>query len=305
MKNLSRRTTGIIVLLSVTLIWGATFTLTKNALSEVDPYSFLAMRFAIAAICLILVSVSIKSTRSSFTKKTWLLGIFLGILLFLAYIFQTVGLSFTTPAKAGFLTGLSVVLVPIFAPFIIQQRTQFHVVISAIMAVLGLTFLCGFDVRHFAKGDILVLLCSVFIALQILYIEKWGANMDSLALSTVEIGVLSVLSIIAAITNPAHPTSAAVWFLPNVAAAVLVCAILATSVAYYAQTIFQKTISSAEAAIIFSMEPVFAALISLMFYGESLHALQWLGSFLIFMSMLIADKSLFCGNFLMKLVSRR
>ncbi len=297
MKNLSHQKTAVFVLLIVTLIWGATFTLTKDALADVDPYSFLAVRFVIAAICLVVTSLCVKATRRSFTKKTWILGVLLGILLFFAYIFQTVGLNFTTPAKAGFLTGLSVVLVPIFAPFVVGHRIRLHVAISAIMALIGLYMLCGVDLSHFAKGDILVLLCSVFLAFQILYIEKWGENVDSLALSTVEIGTLGILSFITACMNQAHTKSISVWFRPNVLIAILVCALLATSIAFYAQTIFQKAITSAQTAVIFSMEPVFAALISFILTGESLNILQWIGSTLIFSSMLAADENLFRRTF--------
>jgi drug/metabolite transporter (DMT)-like permease len=292
MKKLSYRMTGILVLLGVTMIWGATFTLTKNALSDVDPYSFLAVRFIIAAFCLIFVAVCSKKTRSSFTKQTWITGTLLGILLFSGYIFQTVGLDYTTPAKAGFLTGLSVVLVPIFAPLITQKRLRLHIAISAFMAAIGLVLLCGVDFHHFAKGDILVLLCSVFIALQILYTEKWGGKLNSLALSTVEIGVLSILATIAVFLHPQHIKNVDIWFRPNVLTAILVCAVLATSFAYYAQTLFQKAITSAQAAIIFSMEPVFAAFISVLFNGEMINTAGWVGSILILASMLTADENL-------------
>ncbi len=297
MNPRSNRFLATFVLLNVTFVWGATFTLTKNALSNVNPYSFLAMRFIIATAFLAGITLCVPASRRKFNRKTWLLGTLLGIFLFLAYILQTVGLEFTSPAKAGFLTGTAVILVPLLAPFVVKRKIRGHAVYSSLAALSGLLLLCGSDLTHFAIGDFLVLLCSVFISLQMLFLEKWGQDVDSLALSTIEIGVLGSLAIMAAFVNSGSFVPLHIWLTRSVGAAILICAIPATALAYYAQTIFQKRITSAQTAVIFSMEPVFAALISMVFYGEILTVTQQIGSVLIFLSMLAADEQLMQGRF--------
>jgi drug/metabolite transporter (DMT)-like permease len=279
-------------LLGVTAVWGATFTLTKNALQDVPVFSYLAVRFAVASALLVLLCLVSPEARTSFQRRTFLHGSILGLFLFGAYAFQTLGLQTSSPSMAGFLTGLSVVLVPLLAKPLLGTKTPSRVWTGAVVALFGLALLCGTDFRAFSIGELEVVICAGFIALQVLYIEKFGSRENSLALATVEIAVLAVLCALTAIWWPAAAAAPSTWLAPNVLWAVLVCAIPGTALAYWAQNVFQKYTSSAETAIIFAMEPVFAAVIAWLALGDSLSRRQVAGGILIFLSMLISDPSI-------------
>ena len=221
---------------------------------------------------------------------------FLGLLLFGAYAFQTLGLGDTSPAITGFLTGLYVVLVPIFS--IPMFRTSPHVRIwfGTFLAVLGLALISGSDLLHLRIGDILILICAVFYVLQILFIEKYGLQIDSLALATVELFVVTICSLVASLfQNPGSLLNMHLWLGPTVFWAVVINAVLATSLAYWGQNVFQQSTTSAQIAIIFSMEPVFAALVAWIALGDSLSDFQIVGGTLIFFSMLVADPNVPLG----------
>jgi drug/metabolite transporter (DMT)-like permease len=283
-----------VCLLAVTFVWGATFTLTKGALDHVPAMAFLSVRFLVASAGLVLVVLSSKPSRRALRMtRTWRLGGLLGLMLYGAYACQTIGLVFTTPAKAGFLTGLFVVLVPILGIWVLRQAPQLRVWIGAMLALCGLALLCGADIIHLAPGDLLVLSCAVFVALQMLYIEKYGRDLDPLGLATVEIVVLTLSCTLTALwTTPASTWNHEVWLKPDVLWAVVICAIPGTAIAYVAQNAFQKHTTAAQAAIIFSMEPVFSWLVAWTVLGDSLSAEGTLGSLLIFLSMLVADPSI-------------
>ena len=293
------RWTANITLLFVTLVWGATFSLTKGALAHISVFFFLTARFLIATVALVIGALTVPHVRHAFTKETFFAGSFLGSLLFGGYAFQTLGLATTTPAMAGFLTGLNVVMVPVLAYPVLRRAPKGRNWIGALIAVVGLALLTGVDIRAIDRGDVLVLLCSVFLALQIVFTERYAEKMNALALTTVEIAVLTVwcsltLWLQSFSTTTGHTvisstgsfTSTSVWV------AILVCALPATAFAYFAQTFFQQSTSSTETAIIFSMEPVFAAGIGWLSFHNVLSTSGVVGCVLIFLSMWIADPSI-------------
>jgi drug/metabolite transporter (DMT)-like permease len=283
-----------VCLLVITFVWGATFTLTKGALDHVSAMAFLSVRFLVASAVLVMVVLSSKpSRRALLMTRTWKLGGLLGLMLYGAYACQTIGLVFTTPAKAGFLTGLFVVLVPILGIWVLRQAPQLRVWMGAILALFGLALLCGADLIHLAPGDLLVLSCAVFVALQMLYVDKYGRDTDPLGLATVEIVVLTMCCTVSALlTSPANTWNLEIWTRPDVLWAVVICAIPATAIAYVAQNVFQKHTTAAQAAIIFSMEPVFSWLVAWVVLGDSLSVTGTVGSLLILFSMLVADPSI-------------
>lgn len=279
-------------LLLVTFVWGATFTLTKDALQDVSVFSYLAVRFAIATAVLVTLSLLSPITRKSFHARTYGLGIGLGLLLFGAYAFQTLGLQSTSASAAGFLTGLSVVLVPILGlPFlrVIPHPRSWY---GAVLALIGLACLCGVDLLDLAAGDMLVILCAFFIAAQMLAIEKYGRKEEPLALATVEVGVLALCCLVMSACRSHEFPALQEWFRPGVVWAVLICAIPGTALAYWAQNVFQKHTTATQTAVIFSTEPVFAAVIAWLAANETLTPLGMSGCLLIFLGMLVADPSL-------------
>ncbi|KPV43214.1 DMT family transporter [Alicyclobacillus ferrooxydans] len=295
-----RRWTATITLLLVTLVWGATFSLTKGALVHIGVFAYLTARFFTAALVLTVGALLVPSVRRSFTKQTWIAGTFLGTLLFGGFGFQTLGLKTTTPATAGFLTGLSVVIVPLLAYPILKSIPHPRSWIGAVVALVGLGLLTGVDIVSLHVGDLYVLLCSIFLALQIIYTERYTVELNALAVTTVQIAVVTVWCAAslflptARFHRPLIPDAFAVhaFSYPIVWIAVIVCALPGTAFAYFAQTFFQKSTSSTETAIIFSMEPVFAAIIGWLSFHNTLSLSGYIGCLLIFVSMWIADPSI-------------
>ncbi|GAI10296.1 unnamed protein product, partial [marine sediment metagenome] len=146
-----------IYLLGIVVIWGSTFAIIKGILDQIMPFTFLAYRFFLAAFVLYVIFWKrLRNIDKIILKKGFLIGIFL----FLGYTFQTVGLKYTTATKAGFITGLSVVLVPIISYFFIKEKINRNSVIGVIFAIIGLWFLNYNSSFNFNFGDFLVLLCA-------------------------------------------------------------------------------------------------------------------------------------------------
>ena len=272
------------------LVWGATFTLTKNALTRVDVYPFLFVRFFVATVVLVAIMLLTSRRHRFFDSRTLGFGVPLGMILFGAYAFQTMGLGNTSPSITGFLTGLYVVLVPILSIPLFRTSPPRRMWMGALIAAVGLALISGPGILHLQTGDIQVLICAVFLALQILLIEKYGRTMDALILATIEILVVAICSlIVSGFQGSTELLTLHVWLQPVVLWGVVINAVLGTSLAYWGQNIFQQNITAAQIAVIFSMEPVFAALVAWVAAGDILSPLQMVGGLLIVASMLMVD----------------
>ena len=288
----SARWRANVVLLVVTMIWGATFTLTKTALVSVPAMPFLASRFVIAVIFLVPFVVFRRASRASLRQaRTYVVGGVLGIVLFLGYATQTLGLLTVSPARAGFLTGLSVVLVPIVSVLSRRASSTKRLWIATFLALLALLVLNHFQWLSFQSGDALILLCALCFALQINGTDSFGTRLDSMSLAFVEILVVAACSAgVTAFSTIHHPYAG--MLAPRVLLALLLNGAGGTSFAYAAQTYFQRHTSAAQIAIIFTLEPVFAAIFAVFLYGERLSSAIVLGGLLILGSMFFADEQL-------------
>ena len=277
-------------LLFIALIWGATFTFTKNALADVSVFVFLFMRFALSAVILFFMVLASSRSRHSLQLKTWLGGVVLGLLLFAVYSFQTLGLRTISPAMSGFLTGLNVVLVPLFAIPILRRLPKGQTWLATLVALCGLALINGIGFTAIHSGEAETIICAAFIALQILGVEKLGARIDALALAAIELLVVAVLSLVVLLSHhQMGGLNMRIWLKPPVFWALMVNAVLGTALAYWGQNVFQKHTSAAYIAIVFSTEPVFAALFSWAASGATLSIVGWMGGLMIFISMLIAS----------------
>ncbi|WCN38524.1 DMT family transporter [Aneurinibacillus uraniidurans] len=280
------------ILLTVTFIWGATFVVVQNAIAVLPPLTFNAVRFFMAAVFLFgFLLVFYRSQLAQINARLLGAGILLGIWLFLGYAFQTVGLLYTTSAKAGFITGLSVVLVPMFALLILKQKPRIPAVLGVLVATVGLYFLTMGDAVAVNRGDILIFFCAVSFALQIIFTGRYAPHFPSLALACVQIFVVSVLSGISALIleNWQAALSLKTFSTPTVYIALLVTAIPATALAFLAQTECQKFTTATRVALIFAMEPVFAAATAYFFNDELLTVRALTGCMLIFLGMILAE----------------
>lgn len=282
-----------LILLLVAFVWGTTFVLVESAIVFLPPFLFNSIRFLFASFSLLLILLIFY--RRLLQTIDWKLigaGILLGIWLFSGYLFQTVGLIYTTSSKAGFITGLSVVLVPLFSYFLLKQRISRNALLGVILATFGLYLLTFGDVTGVNLGDLLVLFCAISFALQIVCTGKYAPHFATLTLAFVQIMTVAVLSSLGAIITGE-------WFVlaeqpllllePVVLFALLICAIPATAFAFVAQTELQKYTTPTRVALIFATEPVFAAITDTWWNGRWLSIIGITGCLFILGGMILAE----------------
>lgn len=289
MKN---STFAHVSLLFVAFLWGVTFVVVQNAISFLQPFSFNGVRFFLAA-CL-LWGWLILFNREQFqriNKTSIFSGIFIGIWLFIGYAFQTLGLLYTSSSKAGFITGLSVVLVPFLAFIILKDRPRRQAIIGVVVATIGLYLLTMTDTTPFNIGDGFVFICAIGFALHIVFTGKYSRALPTLLLTSIQISTVCILSIISAFLfeDWKQMVQADVIFTETVFGALLITAFFATALAFFIQTNFQKYTTPTRVALIFATEPVFAAIAGYFWAGDRLSSSAVVGCFLILFGMVIAE----------------
>lgn len=273
-------------LVVVTLVWGATFVLVKDIVEQVSPMLFLAVRFALGALALaLLVAVTGKWRGLSMRELGW--GTILGMLVGVGYTFQTVGLQWTTASNAGFITGLSVVLVSVLGFFILKHRPDTWSWSGVIFATVGLILLSvqldkGIS---FNRGDPLVLGCAVAFALQIVFVSKVAASTDPLRMTLVQLIVAGLLNGVGALLfeRPVSGLGGEIW------AGAAFMGLVATGAAFVVQMTVQRFTTAVHTALIFTLEPVFAAIFGFWLQGDRLTQMGWSGAALILGGMLVAE----------------
>lgn len=280
-------------LLLVAFVWGTTFVIVQKAIAFLEPYSFNTVRFFIAAILLLFIIYFFKRTSFNDFKNKKLLksGTLLGFWLFLGYGFQTVGLLYTTSSKAGFITGLSVVLVPLLSYVLLKQKLNWQIGFSSLLAVAGLYLLTIHNSFSLNIGDGYVLLCAVSFALHIVLTGKFAKSFDALCLTVLQLFTVSFLSFITALfTEQWQEIFAANMLLKSeVITALLITSFFATALAFLAQTYFQSFTTPARVALIFAMEPVFAAITAFIVLNERLGSKALIGCILILFGMILSE----------------
>ncbi|NIM97141.1 MAG: EamA family transporter [candidate division Zixibacteria bacterium] len=271
-----------LLLLVLTFIWGATFPLVKTALNYSSPFVFVIIRFGLAALVFWLIF----SKNIYFQQKAVLkAGAVIGIFLFLGYAFQTMGLKYTAASKSAFITGLFVVLIPPLSFVILKEKMRIFSVIGVILAVSGLYLLTRPKGSEFNLGDLLTFFCAVSFSFQVIFVQIYTKKYDFFTLTLVQILVTTLLSfpfmfLLGGIKLVYHPHL--LW-------AIFVCAILATALALYIQNRMQRDTTAVKAALIYAMEPVFAAVFSYLLLGEILGWPGILGGGLILSGMLCSE----------------
>ena len=281
-----------LTLLIVAFIWGSTFVVVQNAISFLEPHSFNMIRFFLAA--LILSSWLVLFRRQElkyFNKKILLSGLLLGFWLFIGYGFQTLGLTLTTSSKAGFITGLSVVLVPIFSMFFLKSKPNRNALIGVALATLGLYLLTMSGTGSINMGDFLIFICAIGFAMQIIFTGKYTKEYPTLLLTVIQISSVALFSGISAFLfeNWREAFQPKIILIPDVIIALLITSVLATAFAFFAQTYFQKYTSATHTALIFAMEPVFAAITGVLWAGDIITTNQLIGSCFILIGMILAE----------------
>jgi drug/metabolite transporter (DMT)-like permease len=275
--------TPLVALVLVTLIWGVTFVQVKDAVEIYPLFAFLAVRFAIASLCL--APFAARRARS-LDRRGLGAGAFLGLLLALGYALQTAGLARTTVSSTGFITGLCVVLTPVTAMLLFGTKIPRAAWIGVVLATVGLGMLSGIDAGS-AAGDALVLAGAAVWALQIVLLERVAPDYDPRALTFIEMlaACIGFTAIALARGELSVPHGWTVW------SALLVTGIFASAFAFLVQAWAQRRLTATRTALVFALEPVFAGLAGYALAGDRLGALGWSGCALILAGIVVSEPS--------------
>ncbi|WP_248560263.1 DMT family transporter [Niallia sp. NCCP-28] len=282
------------LLLLVAGIWGFTFVTVQQAVSFLDPHAFNALRFSIGALFLMIwLLLFDRPQLQKWNKGSVTAGFILGLFLFIGYSFQTIGLVYTTSSKAGFITGLSVILVPLFLFMFYQAKLTTTNIIGVLSAASGLYLLTLADPVSVNIGDLYVFVCAVGFALQIIFTGKYASAYPTLLLTIIQLATVSILSFAASFLfeNTANNFQLSVLYKKEVWSALLITSLFATALAFIIQTGVQKYTTSTKVALIFAMEPVFAAITAYFYNQERLSSSAWIGCILILAGMIFAELS--------------
>lgn len=284
MNERKQRLTAEALLASVTVFWGATFPIVKEAIAEVPVLSFLWVRFAFAALLLALFA---GNRLAGLGARGWLRGVGLGTLLFLSFLFQTLGLARTTSANCAFLTGLNVVWVPLLSGPLLGKKPGPGSLVGVALALVGLFLLTWRTPWSVNPGDALVVVCSVFVALHILGLDSLTEGYDGRALAFAQIATMAALAFLGSLFF--EPVTFPREFSRGLVEAIVICAVFATVYAFWVQTTFQRRTTPTRAALIYMLEPVFGALFAYLLAGEVLTLMGWIGGALILGGMIAAE----------------
>jgi drug/metabolite transporter (DMT)-like permease len=267
-------------LFGMTVIWGATFVVIKDALADISPVIFIAARFAIAL--LVLAPLYWSRFRRSGIKG----GLLAGSLLFVAFVFQTEGLALTTPSKSAFLTGLSIPLIPFVNSLVYRSRPRKTEVIGILVASLGMALMTLPSGKFgMTTGDVLSLLCAVTFALHFVVMSHLSKTEGFETLSVVQVAVAAVLGFVSAgAVGAAH-----VHATPGLGVALLATGLLATALGFTAMAWAQQYTTPTRSALILSLEPAVAWFTSWVITGEVLTSRGKIGAGLILAGVLLVE----------------
>jgi drug/metabolite transporter (DMT)-like permease len=273
-----------LALLAITASWGSTFFLIHDLLDRVPVLDFLALRFTIASVAILLLSPRAIGRLSPERRRQALV---LGGLYGVAQILQTTGLAHTAASVSGFITGMYVVATPLFAAVLLRSRIGAMTWIAVLLAVTGLGVLTLGDVSSglgLGYGEALTLIAALIYALHIVGLGAWSDSRDALGMSIIQCMVIAVICAITAAPNGiVLPDRTGDWL------AVVYMALVAGAAGLLGQTWAQAHLPPTRTAIIMSMEPVFAAVFAVLLGGESATARMLLGSALVLAAMLIVE----------------
>ena len=294
---------GSLILILVAFLWGVSFVFQSNVTKYMDSYSILYLRSFIGIIALspFLIFTLLKDRKNNIkrNKKDLILGpLCCGICLFLASLFQQIGLETTSAAKTGFITSLYIILVPIFSLFL-KKRCGINVYISVVIAVIGLLFLSldfsqGFS---FTLGDLFVFIGAIFFALQILSVDYFSKRLNIYYLSSFQLLTQGIIALIIALIKGITITSFTSMFTLESAISILFMGIISSAVAYTLQMVGQKYVNPTVSSLILSLESVFSALSAVIIYqfykfsdvNQNMTIEEIIGSIIVFLAVILSQ----------------
>lgn len=294
---IKRRYRAEIALFSNAVIWGGTFVIIKSALEDVSPMMFLGSRFMLASLLILpFVITQLKSAGTANYRD----GIILGIFLFIGFAVQTIGLRYTTATKSAFITGTFVVFTPLFQTILEKRAPSVSNIIGIVLVFFGISFLSSSGnsllsvfyelAGNFNIGDFLTLICAIFYAVYIVYLDIISNRNDYKFLTFLQIFVTAILAYLFALFFNFTGVEPVIFELSGiVVGAILYTSILATVLTTALQTKFQREVSPTKASLLFSMEPIFAAIFAFFILSEKISIFGLIGCSLIIIGVIISE----------------
>lgn len=280
MKLLGR---GALLLMSI--IWGSSFFILKNTLESVPTLYVLAIRFSGSAILLCLFGVR---ELKKLDGRYLLGGALMGLCLLAAYVLQTFGLTLTTPGKNAFLTATYCVIAPFLGWLLLRRRPGGYNILAAFVCIVGIGFVSLNNDFSINPGDALTLCCGLFYALHILVTDSYAQGRSALLLTMIQFAVAGALAWIAALLTEPFPTQIPA----NAAISIVYLCVMCSALCNFLQTFGQKYTPAAGTAILMTLESVFGAVFSALFYHERFSLKLLIGFALIFSAVLISETKL-------------
>jgi drug/metabolite transporter (DMT)-like permease len=271
--------TGLLVLL--TAVWGSTFFLIRDLVATVPPTDFLAVRFSIAAVLMLVI---FWPHVRRLGRPEWRVGLGLGVVYGVAQLLQTVGLAHTDASVSGFITGTYVVLTPILSAVLLRERVPPSTWAAVALATVGLGVLSLSGGLSFGLGETLTLACAAVYALHIIGLGRWSTPSHATGLAAVQMITIAVVCVVSALPGGVVlPSGGGQW------AAVLYMATAAGVLALWAQTWAQARMTATRAAIVMTLEPVFAAFFAVVAGQESATWRMAIGGALVLAAMYLVE----------------
>ncbi len=288
---------GETALFSITIFWGVTFAIIKLALNDISPMLFIGIRFSLAALILLpLLLKSLLNSNIDLIKA----GLFLGLLYFIGFATQTVGLQYTTATKSGFITGTFVIFIPILQLILERRAPTGGNIVGILLVVIGLILLSSkgetvVDIltelgSNFNIGDLLTLICAIFYALYVVYIDIITKKCNYKPLIILQVLFTGIAGfILAFLFDAAGIESIRYDFNKTVILVILYTTIFSSILATVIQTKYQKVVTPTKAGIIFSLEPIFAAFFAFLIIHEQFSSFGIIGCIFIFTGVLVSE----------------
>ena len=271
-----------LLLVLATAFWSISYYFSRVCLEELDALNLNAFRFLLAFA--ILGTVYRKHLRA-LNRETLKWGAVVGVVLVFVYVGATYGVKYTSLSNAGFISCLAVIITPLIELLVYRKKPEKKLAVSLLLCTLGLALLTLGDGLSFAIGDVICLLCSVSYAVDIVITDRAVARpeVDPIGMSVVEIGVTGVLFLLLSFIfeQPRLPRSPVVW------GAAIFLGLFCSGLAFVIQTTQQKYTAPARVALIFTLEPLFSAIIAYFLAGERLHPRAYLGAAMMLLSLLL------------------
>lgn len=284
-RNAKLQMRGDLIMVIVTLFWGASYLFIKMGLGSIEPSNLIALRFGIAFILAAFIFYK------RMLKTTWLMikhAFILGSLLFAALLVVTIGVKSTSASNAGFLFSLAVVFVPLLLALFYKKRPERHVVIGVVLSFVGICFMTMTNGIGIHTGDLLIIVGALLYALYILVTDRVATQSDALALGIWQLAFTALwgLGISFMFETPKLPETSTAWI------AVLALGILCSACGFIGQTVAQQYTTPLRTGLIFSLEPVFTIVFSYVFLHEILTTQGYIGAAFMLVGVVIAKLDL-------------